>query len=84
MATIAWLVPTLREERWEATQRMEAMVRERDETIASQAQMIEERWAAMQQMGQEIGNRDRWITELQNELQEAKRALFSLRANPRP
>ncbi|PWB81933.1 MAG: hypothetical protein C3F08_00935, partial [Candidatus Methylomirabilota bacterium] len=64
---------TLIEERWAAMQRMEAMIRDRDETIAAQAQMVEERWAAMQQMGQAIADRDRQIAELQRELPEAKR-----------
>jgi septal ring factor EnvC (AmiA/AmiB activator) len=64
------------EERWAAMQRMEAIIRERDETIAAQARMVEERWAAMQRMGQEIANRDQSIAGLQQELQNAKQKLF--------
>jgi glycosyltransferase involved in cell wall biosynthesis len=58
------------DERWAAMQRMETMIRERDETIAAQAKLVEERWAAMQQMGQEIASRDRYIAELQQELRK--------------
>src|SRR5574337_454049 len=61
---------TLIEERWAAMQQMEAMVRERDETIASQAQMIEERWAAMQQMEAMVRQREETIASQAQMIEE--------------
>lgn len=37
-------------ERWTVLESMERMIRERDEAIESQAQMLEQRWAVMQSM----------------------------------
>jgi glycosyltransferase involved in cell wall biosynthesis len=65
------------EERFEIIQRMSSEIANRDQVIASQAELIEERWRAMEHMSQEIANRDGWIADLQSRLGESERVLVT-------
>ncbi|MEZ2738510.1 class I SAM-dependent methyltransferase [Comamonas jiangduensis] len=69
------------EERSNALQSMETMIRARDEAIAGQARMIEERWSIMQSMEAMIAARDEVIAgyklEKQPKIKESIIALYS-------
>jgi SAM-dependent methyltransferase len=63
-----------------AMQSMEALIRERDEAIGSQAKMLEERWAAMQSMEALIRERDEAIGSQAKMLEERWAAMQSMEA----
>ena len=55
-------------ERFDAMREMDAMIAERDRTIAAQERMCLERWDAMQEMGRFIHERDQRIAALEGAL----------------